>query len=98
MQRDLIIEEEGIFYRAFFIGNGLVILEELEMLFLSYFDIFNDGVQILMQVFLDQFGITKVKHEPQISLLFEINVCNKYICCPVINCNIIIVSLNSISS
>lgn len=49
------------------------------MLLLAYFDIFDYGVQILMQMFFYQFWVSKVKHLFQITSIGTNYLCNKYI-------------------
>lgn len=56
----LVVDEEGIFDGSFFIGDGFVVVEEFEMLFLADLDIFDYSVQVFVQVLLHQFSVTEV--------------------------------------
>lgn len=60
VHRYLIVDEEGVFDEAFFVGDGFVILEKFQVLFFPDFDIFYYGVQVLVQMLFDQFWVPKV--------------------------------------
>ena len=59
---NLVVNEEGVLDGSFFVDDGLIVVEKFEMLFFSDFDIFDDGIEILVEMFLDKLWITKVEH------------------------------------